>query len=217
MARTPTPGPGTEEREKSRELGALRALLPFLAPYRGLMIAAILALVLTAMISLTLPLAVRRVIDNFGTGEAELLDQYFVAALIIAALLAGGTGLRYALVTRFGERVVADIRKAVFDRVNSMRPACSENLMNGGVLGRGTPGPKLILTVDGASVSSALAHMPSGDRRGVGAGGGAMARPPAIRPGAQGCREGAGPVQRRAGSWGCTLPRTRPAAPIRRS
>ena len=75
MARTPTPGPGTEEREKSRELGALRALLPFLAPYRGLMIAAILALVLTAMISLTLPLAVRRVIDNFGTGEAELLDS----------------------------------------------------------------------------------------------------------------------------------------------
>ena len=94
MARTPTPGPGTEEREKSRELGALRALLPFLAPYRGLMIAAILALVLTAMISLTLPLAVRRVIDNFGTGEAELLDQYFVAALIIAALLAVGKARR---------------------------------------------------------------------------------------------------------------------------
>ena len=159
MARTPTPGPGTEEREKSRELGALRALLPFLAPYRGLMIAAILALVLTAMISLTLPLAVRRVIDNFGTGEAELLDQYFVAALIIAALLAVGTGLRYALVTRFGERVVADIRKAVFDRVISMSPAFYENLMTGEVLSRITTDTTLILSVIGSSVSIALRNM----------------------------------------------------------
>lgn len=159
MARTPTPGPGTEEREKSRELGALRALLPFLAPYRGLMIAAILALVLTAMISLTLPLAVRRVIDNFGTGEAELLDQYFVAALIIAALLAVGTGLRYALVTRFGERVVADIRKSVFDRVISMSPAFYENLMTGEVLSRITTDTTLILSVIGSSVSIALRNM----------------------------------------------------------
>ena len=159
MARTPTPGPGTEEREKSRELGALRALLPFLAPYRGLMIAAILALVLTAMISLTLPLAVRRVIDNFGTGEAELLDQYFVAALIIAALLAVGTGLRYALVTRFGERVVADIRKVVFDRVISMSPAFYENLMTGEVLSRITTDTTLILSVIGSSVSIALRNM----------------------------------------------------------
>ena len=159
MARTPTPGPGTEEREKSRELGALRALLPFLAPYRGLMIAAILALVLTAMISLTLPLAVRRVIDTFGTGEAELLDQYFVAALIIAALLAVGTGLRYALVTRFGERVVADIRKAVFDRVISMSPAFYENLMTGEVLSRITTDTTLILSVIGSSVSIALRNM----------------------------------------------------------
>ena len=159
MARTPTPGPGTEEREKSRELGALRALLPFLAPYRGLMIAAILALVLTAMISLTLPLAVRRVIDTFGSGEAELLDQYFVAALIIAALLAVGTGLRYALVTRFGERVVADIRKAVFDRVISMSPAFYENLMTGEVLSRITTDTTLILSVVGSSMSIALRNM----------------------------------------------------------
>ena len=159
MARTPTPGPGTEEREKSRELGALRALLPFLAPYRGLMIAAILALVLTAMISLTLPLAVRRVIDTFGSGEAELLDQYFVAALIIAGLLAVGTGLRYALVTRFGERVVADIRKAVFDRVISMSPAFYENLMTGEVLSRITTDTTLILSVIGSSMSIALRNM----------------------------------------------------------
>ncbi|WP_176248594.1 MULTISPECIES: ABC transporter transmembrane domain-containing protein [unclassified Sulfitobacter] len=158
MARKPTPAPAQEEREKSRELGALRALAPFLAPYRGLMIAAILALISTAMISLMLPLAVRRVIDNFSSGE-QLLDHYFVAALAIAALLAVGTGLRYALVTRFGERVVADIRKAVFDRVIGMSPSFYERIMTGEVLSRITTDTTLILSVIGSSVSIALRNV----------------------------------------------------------
>ena len=158
MARTPTPTPSKKEREKSRELGALRALVPFIAPYRLLMFAAILALMVTAMISLMLPLAVRRVIDNFNSGE-ELLDQYFIAALAIAGFLAVGTGLRYALVTRFGERVVADIRKAVFDRVISMSPAFYEKVMTGEVLSRITTDTTLILSVIGSSVSIALRNM----------------------------------------------------------
>ena len=148
MARAPAPTQ-TEEREKSRQLGALRALVPFLWPYRLLMSAAICALVLTEMISLTLPLAVRRVVDNFRTGETELLDQYFIAALAIAVLLAVGTGLRYALVTRLGERVVADIRKAVFDRVIGMSPAFYEKIMTGEVLSRITTDTTLILSVIG--------------------------------------------------------------------
>ena len=71
MARTqtaqtsPPPAPGaTEERARSKEIGGLQALWPFMAPYRGLIIASGLALVLTACVSLTLPLAVRRVIDD---------------------------------------------------------------------------------------------------------------------------------------------------------
>jgi len=156
MARTPTPAPAQEEREKSREIGALRALVPFLRPYRALMAAALMALVTTAVISLTLPLAVRRVVDNFDTGEVVLLDQYFLAALGIAALLALGTGLRYALVTRLGERVVADIRRAVFDRVINMSPAFYEKLMTGEVLSRITTDTTLILSVISSSVSIAL-------------------------------------------------------------
>ncbi|SFS37608.1 ATP-binding cassette, subfamily B [Sulfitobacter marinus] len=158
MARTPTPAPAHEERERSKKLGALRALIPFVRPYRGLMIAAILALIMTAAISLMLPLAVRRVIDNFGSGE-ELLDQYFIAALAIAGLLAIGTGLRYALVTRFGERVVADIRKAVFDRVIGMSPSFYERVMTGEVLSRITTDTTLVLSVIGSSVSIALRNM----------------------------------------------------------
>ncbi|MEQ5826107.1 ATP-binding cassette domain-containing protein [Sulfitobacter sp. NFXS29] len=160
MARTPAPAQSAkDEREKSRRIGALAALMPFMAPYRVLMAAAGAALVLTAMISLTLPLAVRRVIDNFGTGESELLDLYFVAALLIAALLAVGTGLRYALVTRLGERVVADIRRAVFDRVVGMSPSFYERIMTGEVLSRITTDTTLILSVIGSSVSIALRNL----------------------------------------------------------
>ncbi|MBD3662616.1 ABC transporter transmembrane domain-containing protein [Sulfitobacter aestuariivivens] len=160
MAQAPTPAnAASEEREKSREIRALRALLPFMFPYRGLMAAAVLALVMTAVISLTLPLAVRRVIDNFGTKDVGLLDLYFMAALGIAALLAIGTGLRYALVTRLGEQVVADIRKAVFDRVIGMSPAFYEKIMTGEVLSRITTDTTLILSVIGSSVSIALRNV----------------------------------------------------------
>ncbi len=148
-----------EERAGSKQIGALKALSPFLWPYRMLMAAAILALVATAVISLTLPLAVRRVIDNFSTGETELLDLYFMAALGIAGLLAIGTGLRYALVTRLGERVVADIRKAVFDRVIGMSPAFYEKIMTGEVLSRITTDTTLLLSVIGSSASIALRNL----------------------------------------------------------
>lgn len=160
MARTPNNVASAEQdREKSRRLGALRSLLPFMLPYRGLMSLALLALVATAMISLSLPLAVRRVIDNFGTSEAKILDAYFLAAFLVAALLAVGTGLRYALVTRLGERVVADIRKAVFDRVISMSPAFYERIVTGEVLSRITTDTTLILSVIGSSVSIALRNL----------------------------------------------------------
>ena len=149
----------TEPREKSKQIGSLAALWPFMRPYRALIAKSILALILTACVSLALPLAVRRVVDNFRTGQSELLDQYFLAALGIAALLAVGTGLRYALVTRLGERVVADIRKAVFDRVIGMSPAFYEKIMTGEVLSRITTDTTLIQSVVGSSVSIALRNM----------------------------------------------------------
>lgn len=153
------PAEGTKEREKSKQIGALRALFPFVRPYWRLAVAAIFALVGTAIISLTLPLAVRRVIDNFNSDEPGILDLYFMAAIGIAGLLALGTGLRYMLVTRLGERVVADIRKAVFDRVIGMSPSFYENIMTGEVLSRITTDTTLILSVLGSSVSIALRNI----------------------------------------------------------
>ncbi|HVG48386.1 MAG TPA: ABC transporter transmembrane domain-containing protein, partial [Rubellimicrobium sp.] len=128
-------------------------------PYGGMMALALLALILTASVSLVLPIAVRRVVDNFGIAETELLDRYFGAALLIVALLAVGTALRYYLVTRLGERVVADIRTAVFDRMIGMSPAIYERLMTGEVLSRITTDTTLILSVLGSSVSVALRNL----------------------------------------------------------
>ena len=159
MVRRTAEGADQLDREKSKRVSALTYLWPFLAPYKMLLGAALLALVLTASVSLILPMAVRRVVDNFGSTDGAILDLYFTAALGIAALLAIGTGLRYALVTRLGERVVADIRKAVFSRVIGLSPAFFERLMTGEVLSRITTDTTLILSVIGSSVSIALRNL----------------------------------------------------------
>ena len=135
----------TEDRPASKQIGALRALWPFIAPYRWNLFGAGFALVFTAMVALTLPLVARLVVDNFGLGGPEV-QQYFGAMLAFAVLLGLGTALRYYLVTRLGERVVADIRKAVFNRMISMSPAFYERIMTGEVLSRITPDTTLILS-----------------------------------------------------------------------
>ncbi|WPY94311.1 ABC transporter transmembrane domain-containing protein [Limimaricola variabilis] len=157
MARSPKRG--EEDRAASKNIGALRALWPFLAPYRGTMALAVAALVLTACVSLVLPLAVRRVVDNFEVDAGALLDRYFAGALLIAALLALGTAARYYLVTRLGERVVTDIRKAVFARMVGMSPSFYERVMTGEVLSRITTDTTLILSVIGSSASVALRNL----------------------------------------------------------
>jgi len=151
MARKPQTS--SDERAASRRIGALRGLAPFVLQYRGLLALSVVALVFTAAVSLVLPIAVRRVVDGFQTGTTQLLDQYFLGAILIAALLALGTGTRYYLVTRLGERVVADIRKAVFDNVIGMSPAYYERIMTGEVLSRITTDTTLIQSVIGSSVS----------------------------------------------------------------
>ena len=147
------------DRSKSKRISALKELWPFLKPYKLTILIAFLALTLTAAVSLILPLAVRRVVDTFSSGNTLILDQYFLAAIGIAGLLSGGTALRYALVTRLGERVVTDIRKAVFGRVIHLSPQFFEKIMTGEVLSRITTDTTVILSVIGSSVSVALRNV----------------------------------------------------------
>ena len=149
----------TKERKPSKKLGGLSGLLPFLLPYKGLIAAACLALIIPAGLSLVLPLAVRRVIDTFNIENEGMLDLYFAAILVVAALLAAGTAIRYALVTKLGERVVTDIRETIFKRVLKMSPQFYETIMTGEVISRITTDTTLILSVIGSSISVALRNI----------------------------------------------------------
>tara|TARA_R110002051_G_scaffold36609_8_gene79349 strand:+ start:3690 stop:5480 length:1791 start_codon:yes stop_codon:yes gene_type:complete len=153
------PRSNAEDRATSKKIGAIGQLWPFVRPYKKMAALALVALTFTAMISLVMPLAVRRVIDNFDVSDGSVLDSYFGFAFVIAGLLAVGTALRYYLVTRLGERIVADIRVAVFDRMIGMSPAFFEKVMTGEVLSRITTDTTLILSVIGSSVSVALRNV----------------------------------------------------------
>ncbi len=148
-----------EDRPKAKTVGPLRQLMPFLKPYSGLMWGALGALILTAGLSLSFPLVVRGVIDSFSQDNLANIDHVFVYAIIIAGALALGTALRFYLVTRLGERVIADIRQAVYNKVIGMSPVFYEKIMTGEVLSRLTTDTTLILSVISSSISVALRNV----------------------------------------------------------
>ena len=141
------------DREKSRNVGVLRSLAPFFRPYAGLAALALFVLVFTAAVSLALPLAASRVVDGFAQDDFSRLNTYFLGAIGLAALFAAGTALRFWIVSRLGERVVTDIRKAVFNRMMGISPAFFERLLTGEVLSRITTDTTLLLTVVSSSAS----------------------------------------------------------------
>jgi ATP-binding cassette subfamily B protein len=161
MARDAAAEPDSpQERARARSVGPLRALWPFVRPYRRLLAAAVAALVSAAGFTLVLPLAVRRVIDlGFGAEEAGRIDQYFAAMIAVAAALGVATAARFYFVTTLGERVVADIRRAVYDRAIAMSPAFFERLKTGEVLSRLTTDVTVIQSVVGSSASIALRNV----------------------------------------------------------
>jgi ATP-binding cassette subfamily B protein len=160
--RTPDGGAadGAQERARSRNLRPLRDLVPFLAPYRGMLAAALAALLLAAGATLSLPVAVRFMIDRgFSAASAAQVDRYFLALLGIASLLAVATALRYYLVTWLGERIVADVREAVFRHMVRLSPAFYETTRTGEVLSRLTTDTTILQSVIGSGASIALRNM----------------------------------------------------------
>jgi ATP-binding cassette subfamily B protein len=148
-----------DDREKSKTISPLRGLFPFLAPYKGLMIAAAIALVFTASVSLALPRVVREVVDGFTLEAVKQLDGYFAAIIVVMGAMAIGTGLRFYFVTKLGERVIADVRMAIYQKVISLSPAFYEKILTGEVLSRLTTDTTLILSVISSSVSVALRNV----------------------------------------------------------
>ncbi len=140
-----------------RKLGPIAQLAPFLAPYRGTLALALIALLIAAAASLVLPVAVRGMIDQgFSRSNAEHIDRYFFLLFGVATVLGVFTAARFYLVSWLGERVVADIRSAVYRHVIGMSPSFFETTRTGEVLSRLTTDTTLIQTVVGTSMSMAL-------------------------------------------------------------
>ncbi|MGD9292343.1 MAG: ABC transporter transmembrane domain-containing protein [Gammaproteobacteria bacterium] len=141
----------------SRNLRPLKGLLPFLTPYRRMLVLALLALLVAAGATLSLPVAVRQMIDlGFSEASAETVDRYFLALFGIAAILAFATAGRYYVVTWLGERVVADIRSRVFEHMLTLSAGFYESTRTGEILSRLTTDTTVLQSVVGSGASVAL-------------------------------------------------------------
>src|ERR1700744_4885198 len=147
-------------RPKSRSVTPLRSILPFLRPYWGSILAGFVALLFSSTATLVLPFFARGLIDHgFSAREAGEVGRYFLAFIAAAGILGLSSATRFYFVTWLGERVTADIRKAVFANVLGLTPAFFEITRTGEVLSRLTADTTLVQTVIGSSASVALRNM----------------------------------------------------------
>ncbi len=143
-----------------RDIRLLRRLGRFLWPYRGHVAAALVALTVAAATVLAVGEGIRRLVDDgFAAGNAELLDDALLVLLVFIIFLACATYARFFIVSWIGERVVADMRKAVFDHVLSLSPGFYETTKVGEVMSRLTADTTLLQTVVGSSASMALRNV----------------------------------------------------------
>ena len=133
---------------------SLLRLARFLLPYRARIAAAVLALTVAALCVLALGQGLKLVIDNgFGSGEPRLLDQALIGLIAVAAALATATWFRFYLMMSTGERVVTDLRRAVFDHILGLDPAFFESTRTGEVISRLTNDTMQIQAVIGFGLS----------------------------------------------------------------
>lgn len=143
-------------REKRRDIRPLARLLPYALRHRGHLAMAGFWLVMSTAASLGLTAAARGAIDHgFADGGARL-NLWFLLLGGVALFLGVATAVRYFYVTKTGERVVADLRKGLFDRVLTLDPAFYARMRTGEVLSRLTTDIALVETLMTTSISYAV-------------------------------------------------------------
>ena len=147
----------SEAELRRRSLRPLARLAPYLARYRGRIAGALFFLALAAAMTLTLPVAVRRMIDHgFAGSDPAFIANYFSMLIVIAALLALASAGRYYFVITLGERVVSDIRTDVFAHVTRLSPSFFDRARSGEIVSRLTADTTQIKSAVGATASVAL-------------------------------------------------------------
>ncbi len=138
-------------------IGPLGLLLPYMRPYRLRVLGASLSLLVAAGLVLALGQGVRRLIDRgFASGSMEHLDAAALAMAAVVTALAVATVLRYTLVSWLGERIAADLRRDLFDRVVSLSPAFFETARTGDILARLTADISVLQALIGSAISQWL-------------------------------------------------------------
>jgi ATP-binding cassette subfamily B protein len=149
-----------KSRAKTKNLRPLLRLLPFLMKYRARVIVAFIALLVASTATLVIPLAVRRVLDHgFSAENATLVNQYFVLMFAVVAALAAGSAVRFYYVMWLGERVVADVRDALFRHLMHLTPSFYESQKTGEVVSRLTADTTQIKSAFSSTASIALRNM----------------------------------------------------------
>ncbi|MBL8581494.1 MAG: ATP-binding cassette domain-containing protein, partial [Rhizobiaceae bacterium] len=142
---------------RRRSLRPLRRLTPYVLRYRAMVAGAVVFLVLAAATTLTLPLAVRRMIDNgFNAENSALIGNYFAMLVVIALVLAGASAARYYFVITLGERVIADLRRDVFAHVTRLSADFFDRAQSGEIVSRLAADTTQVKAAVGATVSQAL-------------------------------------------------------------
>jgi ATP-binding cassette subfamily B protein len=145
------------ERSASRDLGQLRHLVGFLRPYRGQLLLALIALLVAAGAVLAFGLVIREVVDRgIGGGNGEMLDRTLVLFLAVVSVMAISVGVRVYVVNWLGERVVADVRKAVFSHVLTLDAGFFETMRTGEVISRLTADTTLLQAVVGSTLAVSI-------------------------------------------------------------
>ncbi|WP_051282923.1 ABC transporter transmembrane domain-containing protein [Silanimonas lenta] len=138
-----------------QSVDSLRGLLPFLAPHRRLIAAWLGALALSSTATLSLPVAVKHMIDR-GFGGGDGIDRWFALMFAVALVLAFATALRFYFVSLLGERVVADLRGRLYGHLLSLDQAFYDRSRSAELVSRLSADTELLRGVVSSSMSVAL-------------------------------------------------------------
>jgi ATP-binding cassette, subfamily B, bacterial len=139
---------------RSKDLRPLLNLLPYLKLYLRQIIYALIALVIASASTLVVPLAVRRILDQgFNAANIELINSYFLGMIVVVVVMAASSAIRFYYVSWIGERVVADVRDALFSHLLTLTPQFYETQKTGNVVSR--------LTADTTQIKSAFSSTAS--------------------------------------------------------
>jgi ATP-binding cassette subfamily B protein len=156
-APTDTPATDTPKRAGFAAAAPLRQLWPYVRPYRGLVALWLGALCLSSLATLSLPVAVRFMIDRgFSGQDPAAIDRWFAALLAVAIFLAVATAARFYFVSLLGEKVIADLRRSLYARLLRLDIEFFERTRSGELVSRLSADTELLRTVVGSSASVAL-------------------------------------------------------------